>query len=91
MPQPVFLVTTGAGSVWITRGNKSSGSTLKPTKPNLARRPSPQGLAAGAGAVYVSREDEHVLRIDATTPKITADQDLSELPQFPVLFDDGSG
>jgi DNA-binding SARP family transcriptional activator len=88
-PQPVFLVATGAGSVWITRGN-----TLMRIDPetNEARAwfrvNRPQGLAAGAGAVWVTQQNEHVLRIDATTPKLTADEDLSELPQFPVQFDD---
>ena len=88
-PQPVFLVATGAGSVWITRGNKLM--RIDP-ETNEARTwytvNHPQGLAAGAGAVWVTQQDEHVLRIDATTPKITADEDLSELPQFPVQFDD---
>ena len=88
-PQPVFLVATGAGSVWITRGNKLM--RIDP-ETNEARTwytvNRPQGLAAGAGAVWVTQQDEHVLRIDATTPKITADEDLSELPQFPVQFDD---
>jgi len=86
-PRPVFLVATGAGSVWITRGN-----TLMRIDPetNEARTwfhvNRPQGLAAGAGAVWVTQRNEHVLRIDATTPKLTADEDLSELPQFPVQF-----
>jgi DNA-binding SARP family transcriptional activator len=88
-PHPVFLVATGAGSVWITRGNKLM--RIDP-ETNEARTwltvNRPQGLAAGAGAVWVTQQDEHVLRIDATTPKITADEDLSELPQFPLQFDD---
>ena len=89
VPQPVFLVTTGAGSVWATRGNKLLRIDPETNEAEIwlgVRRP--QGLAAGSGAVYVSRDDEHVLRIDATTPTITAEQDLSELPQFPVLLDD---
>ncbi|MDQ2910845.1 MAG: winged helix-turn-helix domain-containing protein [Actinomycetota bacterium] len=87
VPQPVFLVATGAGSVWVTRGNKLL--RIDP-ETNEARTwlgvDRPQGLAAGAGAVWVAQENEHVLRIDATTPKITAEEDLSELPQFPVLY-----
>jgi YVTN family beta-propeller protein len=85
VPQPVFLVATGAGSVWATRGNRLlrvDPETNEAQNWLGVRRP--QGLAAGPGAVWVSRDDEHVLRIDATTPKTTADQDLSELPQFPV-------
>ena len=45
----------------------------------------PQGLVAGRGAVWVTQLNEHVLRIDTTTPKPTAERDLSELGQFPVL------
>jgi DNA-binding SARP family transcriptional activator len=87
VPQPVFLVATGAGSVWVTRGNK----LLRIDPETNEARPwlgvdRPQGLAAGAGAVWVTQQNEHVLRIDAATPKVTADEDLSELPQFPVLY-----
>jgi DNA-binding SARP family transcriptional activator/DNA-binding beta-propeller fold protein YncE len=86
-PQPVFLVATGAGSVWATRGNKLL--RIDP-ETNEARTwfkvDRPQGLVARAGAVWVTQLNEHVLRIDATTPKLTADEDLSELPQFPVRF-----
>ena len=88
-PQPVFLVATGAGSVWITRGNKLMRIDPETNEARTWYRVnSPQGLAAGAGAVWVTQQNEHVLRIDATTPKLTADQDLSELPQFPVQFGD---
>jgi hypothetical protein len=84
VPQPVFLVATGAGSVWVVRGNKVL--RVDP-ETNEARTwlgvERPQGLAAGAEAVWVTQANEHVLRIDATTPKVTADEDLSELPQFP--------
>jgi DNA-binding SARP family transcriptional activator len=88
-PQPVFLVATGAGSVWITRGNE----LMRIDPDTNEARPwfrvkRPQGLAAGADAVWVTQANEHVLRIDATTPKITAEEDLSELPQFPVQFGD---
>jgi DNA-binding SARP family transcriptional activator len=87
VPQPVFLVATGAGSVWVTRGNKllriDPETDEARTWLGVNR---PQGLAAGAGAVWVTQQNEHVLRIDATTPKITADEDLSELPQFPVRY-----
>ena len=86
LPRPVFLVAIGAGSVWATRGN-----TLLRIDPdtNVARTwftvNKPQGLVAGRGAVWVTQLNEHVLRIDTTTPKITAERDLSDLGQFPVL------
>jgi glutamine cyclotransferase len=34
----------------------------------------------------VVQQNEHVLRIDATTPKVTANEDLSEQPFFPLLY-----
>jgi streptogramin lyase len=88
-PQPVFLVATGAGSVWITRGNELMRIDPETNEARLwFRVKRPQGLVAGADAVWVTQANEHVLRIDATTPKITAEEDLSELPQFPVQFGD---
>jgi DNA-binding SARP family transcriptional activator len=89
VPRPVFVVAAGAGSVWAVRGN-----TVLRVDPatNEARTwlgvERPQGIAAGRDAVWVTQANEHVLRIDATTPKRTAEQDLSELPQFPVLYGD---
>lgn len=86
VPQPVFLVATGAGSVWATRGNNliriDPETNETRTWFGVGR---PQGLGAGAGAVWVTEQNEHVLRIDAATPKITAEQDLLEVSQFPVL------
>ena len=51
-PQPVFLVATGAGSVWITRGNE----LMRIDPDTNEARPwfrvkRPQGLAAGTDAV----------------------------------------
>ena len=86
-PQPVFLVATGAGSVWITRGNDLMRIDPKTEEARTwLRVDKPQGLVAGSNAVWVTEQNEHVLRIDATTPKITAEEDISELPQFPVQF-----
>jgi DNA-binding SARP family transcriptional activator len=86
-PQPVFLVATGAGSVWITRGNDLMRIDPKTEEARTwLRVDKPQGLVAGSNAVWVTEQNEHVLRIDAATPKITAEEDISELPQFPVQF-----
>jgi hypothetical protein len=88
-PRPVFLVATGAGSVWITRGNELMRINPETNEARTwLRVKRPQGLVAGADAVWVTQANEHVLRIDATTPKVTAEEDLSELPQFPVQFGD---
>lgn len=87
VPQPVFFVAVGAGHVWVIRGNK----LLRVDPATNEARPwrgvtRPQGIAAGMGSVWVAQGNEHVLRIDATTPTVTADQDLSEMPFFPVLY-----
>jgi DNA-binding SARP family transcriptional activator len=89
VPQPVFLVAVGEGHVWVTRGNR----LLRIDPDTNVARPwtlvsRPQGLTAGGGSVWVAQQNEHVLRIDATTPKVTADQDLSEQPFFPLLYGD---
>ena len=89
VPQPVFLVAVGAGHVWVTRGNR----LLRIDPDTNVARPwtlvsRPQGLTAGGGSVWVAQQNEHLLRIDATTPKVTADQDLSEQPFFPLLYGD---
>jgi streptogramin lyase len=87
VPQPVFLVAVGAGHVWVTRGNRLVRIDPATNEARLWIGVSrPQGLAAGEGSVWVAQGNEHVLRVDATTPTVTADQDLSELPFFPVLY-----
>jgi DNA-binding SARP family transcriptional activator/streptogramin lyase len=87
VPQPVFLVAVGAGHVWVTRGNRllRIDPATNDARPWIGAN-RPQGLAAGQGSVWVALGNEHVLRIDATTPTVTADQDLSEQPFFPVLY-----
>jgi DNA-binding SARP family transcriptional activator/streptogramin lyase len=87
VPQPVFLVAVGAGHVWVTRGNRliRIDPATNEARPWIGVSRA-QGLAAGMGSVWVAQGNEHVLRIDATTPTVTADQDLSELPFFPMLY-----
>lgn len=88
VPQPVFLVATGAGNIWVTRGNKvlridPGGSEV--TKTIAADRP--QGLGIGAGSVWVTQLNEHLLRVAATSGKLTADRDLSSQLFFPLVQD----
>jgi YVTN family beta-propeller protein len=88
--QPVFLVATGAGNVWVTHGNKvlridpGAGDVTKTIASDR-----PQGLGIGAGSVWVTQLNEHLLRVDATTGKLTADRDLSS-QLFSPLVQDGS-
>jgi DNA-binding SARP family transcriptional activator/streptogramin lyase len=87
VPQPVFLVATGAGSVWITRGNQMLQIDPKNdeviTRTNVFR---PQGLGVGAGSAWATTEDEHVQRIDPRRGDKIVDQDLSLSTYFPLLY-----
>jgi streptogramin lyase len=87
VPQPVFLVATGAGSVWITRGNQVLQIDPKSdeviTRTNVFR---PQGLGVGAGSAWATTEDEHVVRIDPHRGEKIVDQDLSLATYFPFLY-----
>jgi DNA-binding SARP family transcriptional activator/diadenosine tetraphosphatase ApaH/serine/threonine PP2A family protein phosphatase len=87
--QPVFLVAVGDGKVWVARGNMllQIDPETNEARPWLRVR-RPQGLTAGRESVWLTQESEHVLRVDATTPKVTADEDVLEQPFFPVLFGD---
>jgi streptogramin lyase len=83
----VFLVATGAGNVWVTEGNRVlriDPSTGEVEKAIAASRP--QGLAVGAGSVWVTQLSEHVLRIDPTTGKRTADKNLSSEAFYPFVY-----
>jgi DNA-binding SARP family transcriptional activator/streptogramin lyase len=87
VPQPVFLVATGAGSVWITRGNQILQIDPKNdevlTRTNVFR---PQALGVGAGSAWAATEDEHVLRIDPHRGEKIVDKDLSLSTYFPLLY-----
>ncbi len=88
VPQPVFLVATGAGSVWVTGGNRVlridpqtngvAGSTPAPDAPFTS-------VGSGAGSAWVVAGNEHVLRLDATSGRITADSPLPSPAAFPVV------
>jgi DNA-binding SARP family transcriptional activator len=72
-PQPVFSVTTGAGAVWVTRGNRVLRIDPK-TDEVAASIPvePPLGIAAGEGAVWVTTTADHLLRIEPSTGAVTA-------------------
>lgn len=87
VPQAVFLVAIGAGHVWVTRGNEllRIDPETNEVRPWL-HVPRPTGLTVGNGSAWVTLENEHVLRVDANTGRVTADQDLSEQAYFPLLY-----
>jgi hypothetical protein len=62
-PKPIFSVAIGPDGVWITRGN-----TLVLVDPRTDRQaksfriPSPVGITTGAGAIWVTTQDERLVR-----------------------------
>jgi streptogramin lyase len=86
VPQAVFLVATGDRSVWVTRGNtllRINPHNNQVTKTIAASRP--QGLGVGAGSVWLTQLNEHLLRFEPTTGKPTGDQDMSSSVFSPVV------
>ena len=67
-PNPVFSVTVGAGGVWVTRGNTLVRIDPKSGEP-VARYPVPPpvSIAADDDWVWLTTQDERLLRIDART------------------------
>jgi YVTN family beta-propeller protein len=72
-PQPMFVVATGAGAVWVTRGNRVL--RIDPTSNEVTATvpvDRPVALAVGAGAVWVTGYSERILRIEPRTGDVTA-------------------
>jgi len=68
VPQPVFAVATGAGAVWVTRGNQLL--RIDPRTNEVTKRipvEPPLGLTVGYGNVWVTTRIDHVLRIEPGT------------------------
>ncbi len=86
-PQPVFLVATGAGSVWVTRGNQVLQIDPKTdeviTTTEVFR---PQGLGVGAGSAWATTESEHMLRIDPHRGEVIVNKDISQSTYFPLVY-----
>jgi DNA-binding SARP family transcriptional activator len=86
IPQPVFLVATGAGSVWATRGNELL--RVDPATNSAVARASvdrPVGLGAGAGSAWVAQENEQLLRVTGRSMRITRDADFPQQINFPLV------
>ena len=86
VPEAVFLIATGGGSVWATRGNtllRLNPDDNQVTKTIAVSRP--QGLGVGAGSVWVTQLNEHLLRFEPSTGKPTGDQDMSSSVFSPVV------
>jgi DNA-binding SARP family transcriptional activator len=85
-PQPVFLIATGAGAVWATRGDEVLRIDPK-TDRVLSRRtvPNPRGLAAGASGVWLTTVDERLLRISPGSPHTQSQLTLPASTAAPTL------
>ena len=85
--QPIFLVATGAGAVWISRGDRvlkidpATNQVLQSTQV----RGVPFGLDAGGGGVWVTTYDERLVRIDPSTVVPTATHQLPNWGHFPLI------
>src|SRR5262249_57888039 len=67
-PNPVFAVATGAGAVWVTRGNHLVRIDHETGEPDAEFPiPAPVAIAVGDGAVWVTTQDERLLRLDPRT------------------------
>ncbi len=87
LPQPVFLLATGAGGVWLTRGNRLLRIDPRTNAVTAnVRADHTTGLVAEAGGVWATRLDEHVLRFDARIATVTAARDLSVAANFPRVY-----
>jgi YVTN family beta-propeller protein len=72
-PQPMFVVTSGAGAVWVTRGNRVlrvDPDTNEAT--DTIRVEQPRAIAVGAGALWVTTITERIVRIEPRTGSVTA-------------------
>ncbi len=72
-PKPIFFVAAGTKGIWVTRGRQLL--EIDPATNRLRRRVSlpgnPVDLGAGGGNVWVSLEDERIVRVDEGSGKLT--------------------
>jgi hypothetical protein len=82
----VFAVRVGAGAVWAIRGNELI--RIDPAEARVTtRRPIPVtlGLAVGLGSVWLTTQDERIVRVDARTLKTVYANELPQLGFFPLV------
>ena len=88
-PKPVFLVAAGDIAVWVTRGNMLLG--FDPASQTVTKRVAlpgiPYDLGAGDGNVWVTLEDERLLRIEEESANITAAPFLPYLAISPIVVE----
>ena len=88
VPQPVFSVRVGAGAVWVMRGNEVL--RVDPGREAVTGHyavTAPQGIGVGLGSLWITTNDERILRVDARAMKLVYAQDVSHISYFPVVAD----
>ncbi len=90
-PRPVFFVVTGRKAVWALQGDtllRIDPATNKVT--SRTRMPdTPEDLGAGAGDVWVTTQDERLVRVDEGSATITAVKPLPGAGASPIVTGDG--
>jgi DNA-binding SARP family transcriptional activator len=85
-PDPVFYVAVDSRYVWATRGNELL--RIDPSSDQVDRHldvGTPTGLTTGGGSVWVTTQDERLLRIDPQTATPTGSQTLPSGAVAPVF------
>jgi DNA-binding SARP family transcriptional activator/DNA-binding beta-propeller fold protein YncE len=81
-----LAATFGYGALWVANGDSGTVSVIRPgaaTPTQVKGIPSPDGIAAGAGGVWVASTGTHaVFRIDPDTHAIVARIDLGTPTDF---------
>jgi DNA-binding SARP family transcriptional activator len=84
--EAVFSVRAGEGAVWAMRGNDvlriDPGRNAASGRVRVA---GPIGIALGFGSLWVTTQDERILRVDARTLKLVYAQDIGHQAFFPVV------
>src|SRR4051812_8301463 len=90
-PKPVFFVAAGRTGVWVTRGRQllEIDPATNRRRRQLALPGNPVDLGVGEGNVWVSLEDERLVRIDEGTGKRSTTSPVPGAAFSPVVTADG--
>ena len=84
-PRPIFAVATGAGAVWVTRGNHVLRIDPDTNEVTLdISIDQPRSLVVGAGALWITTASERMVRIEPSTGAVTGRISLPAQAYAPV-------